>query len=98
MHIVLASTSRHRNLLMQRLGVPFEVAEPLCDENTFKSQFSDPRDLAVALSVAKAKSVQHLFPESILIGSDQVVAVDSDILGKAGSLSSALEQLRRLSG
>jgi septum formation protein len=94
--IVLASTSRHRRALMDRLDVDYRVASPLCDESLPAG--THPREGTLALSCRKARSVRERFPDALIIGSDQMAAVDGEILSKPGTAERAVEQLMRLAG
>ncbi len=96
--LILASTSRYRRELLARLGVPFRCVAPLCDEEALKDPLLPPQVLAEYLAEAKAASVAEVSPNSLVIGSDQLVAVDNDILGKPGTAAAAVEQLLRLAG
>ncbi len=98
MDLILASTSRYRQALLARLGVPFRCVDPMVDEATWKSTIPDPETLAETLAIAKAEAVAARFPEAIVIGGDQVVAFDGEILGKPGTDERAGEQLTRLAG
>lgn len=94
--LILASTSRYRRALMERLGVTFEAVAPVgVDERAVRLP---PRELAVALSRAKAESIAALSPNAIVIGSDQVACLDGDELNKPGTPEAACAQLRRLAG
>src|SRR6185369_13386139 len=94
--LILASTSPYRRELLGRLGLPFEVANPQTDESALPGE--TPEALALRLSEAKAKAVAEAYPDALIIGSDQVATVDSQIYGKPGSHERAVEQLRALSG
>ena len=94
--IVLASTSPYRRELLARLGLPFEVANPLADENPLPDE--SPENLALRLSEVKAWAVAAAYPDALIIGSDQVATVDSKIYGKPGNHERAVSQLRELSG
>ena len=96
--LILASTSRYRRELLQRLGIPFRCLTPLIDEDSFKTARLDPVSLAATLAIAKAESLSRFDPESVVIGSDQVAALDDEILNKPGSIENAIEQLVRMSG
>ena len=94
--LVLASTSRYRRALLERLGLPFSVANPGVDESR---QPGEPAEaLALRLAQAKAMAVVATHPQSLIIGSDQVALLGDDVLGKPGDHERAVEQLRRLSG
>ena len=94
--IVLASTSPYRRELLARLGLPFEVANPLADENPLPDE--SPENLALRLSEVKAWAVAAAYPDALIIGSDQVATVDGKIYGKPGTHERAVAQLRELSG
>lgn len=96
--LVLASTSRYRKALLERLGIPFTVAAPACDEAAYQARIADPFDLAIALAAAKAEAVARAHPAAVVIGSDQVCAHDGAVLGKPGDRPRALAQLQRLQG
>lgn len=94
--LVLGSTSRYRRELLQRLGLPFEVAAPDVDETPHPGE--SPAHLAQRLALAKARSVAERFPQAVVIGSDQVADLNGQPLGKPGTHERAVEQLRAMSG
>ena len=94
--LVLGSTSRYRSELLQRLRIPFEVAAPDVDETPLPGE--SPRDLALRLSLAKARAVAARFPQAVVIGSDQVADLHGEPLGKPGNHANAVAQLRRMRG
>jgi septum formation protein len=98
MDLVLASTSPYRRALLERLGVPFRCRAPLVDEEALKDPSLAPLALAERLALAKATSLGEEEPDATLIGSDQLVAFDGEILGKPGSAERAVEQLARMAG
>ncbi len=94
--IVLASTSPYRRELLGRLGIPFAVAAPDCDEAALPGE--SPSATAERLAVEKARAVAGRFPDALIIGSDQVAHCEGEIFGKPGTRDRAIAQLRRLSG
>jgi septum formation protein len=92
--LVLASTSRYRRELLERLGLPFEVAAPGVDESPLPGE--SPADLALRLAVLKARSVPA--QDALVIGSDQAAALEGRLIGKPGGHEAAGRQLRELSG
>jgi septum formation protein len=82
--------------LLERLRVPFHVHSPNLDESPHPGE--TPRDLAIRLARAKAQAVRELFPESIVIGADQVAVCGEQKLGKPGNAARTAEQLRLASG
>lgn len=93
--LILASTSRYRRELLQRLRVPFETRSPEVDETPLPGEA--PADLAERLAMAKAKAVAALRPQAWVIGSDQVADLDGQAIGKPGTHESAMAQLRAMS-
>ena len=96
MKLVLASTSRYRKSLLDKLGLPFETAAPEVDETPAPGE--SPEALVARLSRAKASAVARRLTKALVIGSDQLAVVDGDILGKPGTVANACSQLGRLSG
>jgi septum formation protein len=94
--LVLASTSRYRQMLLERLGVPFTTAAPNVDEAALPGELAD--DLAPRLARAKANAIAQLRPQSIVIGSDQLAVCERQILGKPGTAEKCIAQLRAVSG
>ena len=94
--LVLASTSRYRRELLQRLGVDFTVHAPEVDETPGAGEA--PRAPARRLSLAKAQAVAALQPGAVVIGSDQVADLAGEPLGKPGTHARATLQLQRMRG
>ena len=94
--LILASTSRHRRALLQRLGVAFEVVAPGVDETPLPGE--RPAETAVRLAEAKARAVARVHPDALIIGSDQVANFHGDPVGKPRDRAHALEQLRAMRG
>ena len=94
--IVLASTSRYRADLLRRLLADFEQAAPDTDETPQAGE--TPAARALRLAIAKATAVADGFDDALVIGSDQVAALDGAILRKPGSVEAAREQLGASSG
>ncbi|MFC5607396.1 Maf family protein [Variovorax soli] len=94
--VILASTSRYRRDLMNRLRLPFEVHSPEVDETPLPGE--SPSTLAQRLALAKAQAVARRFPDAVVIGSDQVADLNGEPLGKPGTHERAVQQLRRMRG
>ena len=94
--LVLGSTSRYRQELLQRLQIPFEAAAPDVDETPHAGE--TPRALAQRLALAKAMAVARLFHQAVVIGSDQVADLEGTPLGKPGTHEKAVAQLRQMRG
>lgn len=98
--LVLASTSPYRRALLERLGLPFSQRAPACDEEAHKRALGDiaPEALAARLALVKAESLRGALPGAVILGSDQLAAIDGEILGKPGSRERAEAQLAKLAG
>ncbi|HUL93733.1 MAG TPA: Maf family nucleotide pyrophosphatase [Burkholderiales bacterium] len=96
LRLVLASTSPYRRALLERLGVPFSVADPAVKEEHRPGEA--PQATAGRLAEAKARAVASRYPDSLVIGSDQVAVCGGEILGKPFTHANAVRQLRTLSG
>lgn len=94
--LILASTSRYRRELLERLRLPFEVHAPDVDETPRPGEA--PAALAQRLALAKAQAVSVRFPEAVVIGSDQVADLDGTPVGKPGAHDRAVAQLRAMRG
>lgn len=96
--LILASTSVYRKALLERLGLTVECVAPGVDEAAFKSKGLYPKNLAEELATAKARAVAGRHPGRIVIGGDQLLAFQGEVLGKPGTFENAVTQLLRLSG
>jgi septum formation protein len=93
---LLASGSRYRRELLERLGLAFESWSPDVDERALTGE--SPRQTAQRLAQSKATAAASRWPQALIIGSDQVADLDGEAIGKPGTLDNAKAQLRRLSG
>ena len=96
MALVLASTSRYRRELLERLALPFAVQRPEVDESPRPGE--SPLELARRLAEAKARAVAATQPDAWVIGSDQVAERDGQAIGKPRSAENAVSQLLAASG
>jgi len=94
--LFLASTSRYRATLLERLGLPFAVEAPGVDEA--ECQDETPPARALRLAHAKAVAVSKRHPGAWVIGSDQVAVCGEHILDKPGDGERCREQLAAESG
>lgn len=94
--LILASTSRYRRELLERLRLPFEALSPEVDETPLPGEA--PAALAERLALAKAQALAARDPAAIVIGADQVADVDGIAVGKPGDHARATAQLRAMSG
>ena len=94
--IVLASSSPYRRALLEKLGLPFIAASPSIDETAHAGE--TPQALVARLAIEKARALAPIYPDSWIIGSDQVAHLDGNILGKPGNKENAFAQLLACSG
>lgn len=94
--LILASTSRYRRELLERLRLDFDVASPDVDESALPGEA--PEALAQRLAIAKAAVIASQSPHSWVIGSDQMADLDGRPLGKSDARPAAIAQLRAMSG
>ena len=94
--MVLASTSRYRRALLERLGFPFTAVAPVADESPLPGE--KPRQTAMRLCEAKARSVASHHRDALIIGSDQVADCAGEPIGKPGDRAKARTMLAMLSG
>lgn len=96
MPLLLASTSRYRRELLERLRLPFHVARPDVDETALPGEA--PAPLAARLAGLKAAAIAAHHPDAWVIGADQVAEVDGQAIGKPGHRDAAIAQLTAMSG
>lgn len=94
--LILASGSPYRKELLARLGIRFTVRPADIDETPAPGE--PARTLVMRLALEKALAVAADAPDALVLGLDQVAACEGDILGKPGTGSAALDQLRKLRG
>jgi septum formation protein len=92
--VILASQSPRRRDLLALIGISHEVRPADIDETYLPGE--EPRGHAERLAREKAKRIAE--PEAVVIGSDTIVVVDGDVLGKPLDAVDATRMLRRLSG
>jgi len=94
--LVLASGSPRRAEILRRLSLHFEVDPAHVDERYVESEY--PGAYAERLAREKAITVARRHPGATVIGSDTVVVLGKEVLGKPGDERGAVEMLCRLSG
>ena len=92
--VILASQSPRRRELLTLVGIPHEVRPADIDETYLPGE----EPTAHALRLAREKAQKIAQPDAVVIGSDTIVVVDGDVLGKPRDDEDAARMLRRLSG
>lgn len=100
--LILASGSAVRRSMLENAGVAVQTVSARVDEETVKaaliSEGALPRDIADTLAEMKARKVSEKTPDAVVIGCDQVLAFDGNILSKPTSQPDLIAQLGRMSG
>jgi septum formation protein len=101
--LILASASTYRRRLLENAGIAFSVVPADVDEASLKRKLAagtaqPAAAVADALARAKAESVSTRHPDAVVIGADQVLALDGELFDKPGDLAEARTQLERLRG
>jgi len=96
LRVILASQSPRRRELLTLVGIAHEVRPADIDETYLPGE--QPRAHAERLAREKAAVVARDEPNAIVIGSDTIVVVDGDVLGKPRNEADAVAMLSRLSG
>lgn len=98
--LILASASAARRAMLGQLGVEFVSEAPDVDEAAIKARMAGQpaADVAAALAAAKAVTVSQRRPGTLVLGSDQILELDGELMDKAEDLAGARARLRRLRG
>ena len=98
--LVLASGSRIRADLLRNAGIRFDVQVARIDEDAIRTALqaeqASPRDVADTLAEMKARKVSDKMPGILVLGCDQVLAVDDTVFAKPDTPDVARDQLRVL--
>ncbi len=100
--LVLASQSSARQQMLTQARVPFQAVPARLDEEailaSLQAEGASPRDIADTLAELKAEKAARKHPEAVVIGSDQVLAFDGQLLAKPATPDMARAQLAQMSG
>lgn len=100
--IILASGSDIRAQLLRNAGVSFDVQVARIDEDAVRASLqaenASPRDIADTLAELKAQRVAAKHPDALVIGCDQILALDQQIIVKPQTPADAVTQLQALRG
>lgn len=102
--VILASGSAARRAMLQAAGVVFDVMPATIDEEHLRQALVadnadiGPVEIAAELAAAKAAAVSQQQRDALVIGSDQVLDIEGDLLTKPGDAAGVRASLERLSG
>ena len=98
--IILASKSQIRSELLLKAGLKFTAVDANIDEKKAKSSFMNKgysaRDLADILAAMKAKKLSCMYLDKLVIGCDQIMECNGQILSKANNPTDLADQLKFL--
>ena len=93
-NIILASASPRRKVLLQCMGLDFDIIPSNFEE--YLDDKRTPEEVAIELGLGKANDVAKDYPESYVIGSDLIIVVDGKQIAKPETEKEAYEMLRLL--
>jgi septum formation protein len=100
--LILGSASSGRARLLAASGVRFEAIPADIDEDMLKQKWiaagEDVTAVAVCLAAAKARRVAAAHPDAVVIGADQILSLEGEVVSKCANRNEAELQLRRLRG
>ena len=100
--LILASSSEVRKALLEKSNISFTSIKANIDEDAVKSSLLSenysPRDIADALAELKASKISLKNQNSLVLGCDQILEFEGNILEKPLSKNSAIQQLMKISG
>ena len=100
--IILASTSPFRRALLENAGVDFEVDRPRIDERAVEEATQGsgitPAEIALIIARAKAEEVSSRHPGGFVVGSDQTLSFEDELLHKPKNMDEARSRLLAFSG
>ena len=97
MKIILASKSKRRKDLLNKLNLNFEIVDSCFDESSVLVDHTNPEEYCLHLACKKAQIVSQKFPFDLIIGADTIVYHNKIILGKPKDKNDARHQLESLS-
>ena len=97
MKIILASKSKRRKDLLNKLNFNFEIVDSCFDESSVLVDHTNPVEYCLHLACKKAQIVSQKFPFDLIIGADTIVYHNKIILGKPKDKNDAIHQLESLS-
>ena len=94
--VVLASASPRRREILEKAGLKFQVDASETEEKLDDKM--DPAELAISISLMKARSARTMHPGSIIIAADTFGIMDGSLLGKPDNADHAHKMLSSMSG
>jgi septum formation protein len=95
--LILASASPRRQNLLREAGFHFLIHPADIDESAYPADFTASQ-IAQYLATAKAIAISQKYPGDVTLGSDTIVALGNNLLGKPTDAADARQMLSRLFG
>ncbi|WP_417481246.1 Maf family protein [Maricaulis sp.] len=98
--LILASGSQIRRQILQDAGIGFATIKSDVDEDQLKAEHSglSPAEIALLLANAKAGQVSAQHPDAFVLGADQTMELDGQLLDKLPRRDLARERLQAMRG
>lgn len=95
MKLILASNSRTRKEILNKVGLKYEVVPSNIEEHSDKT---NPKEYVMDLSKQKAQAVAKIVKEGVILSADSIIYIDSKKLEKPKTKEQAKRMLQNLSG
>lgn len=95
--VILASESKTREKILKNYKIKFKVEKHNIDEKKYISN-DEPKNIVNCLAKKKAMCIRKKFPNSIIIGSDQILVYKEKIFTKPNSKKEAFQNFLILRG
>ena len=95
MKLILASNSRTRKEILDKVGLKYEVCPSNIEEHSIET---DPKEYIMDLSRQKGLAIASNVSEGVILSADSIIYIDDKKLEKPKTKESAKEMLKLLSG
>lgn len=95
MKLILASNSRTRKEILDKVGLKYEVCPSNIEEHSIET---DPKEYVMDLSRQKGLAIASNVSEGVILSADSIIYIDDKKLEKPKTKESAKEMLKLLSG
>ncbi|MBR3661088.1 MAG: septum formation protein Maf [Bacilli bacterium] len=95
MKLILASNSRTRKEILDKVGLKYEVCPSNIEEHSIET---NPKEYVMDLSRQKGLAIASNVSEGVILSADSIIYIDDKKLEKPKTKESAKEMLKLLSG
>lgn len=95
--LILASGSEIRANLLKKVGFNFKIVKSAIDERAIK-QVNNSANMANILAFSKANDISNKYKDSLVIGCDQILEFENNILHKVNSIEEAKQRIINFNG